>query len=66
MKTNHRRGFVARTEHDSNYYFRKALLKEEGNVARRRTDATALVRFMNGDDGVVFSTSDMGNPWHWD
>lgn len=67
MKTNHQRQYVASTTGSPNYYdFCKSGLKQEGNNARRRTDARALARFVNGDDEAVFSISNMGNPWHWD
>ncbi len=66
MKTNHQRGFVARTDQNPNYWFCKAGLKNESNSERRRVDAIALARFMNGNDGVLFAKSDMGNRWHWD
>lgn len=66
MKTNHQRNFVARQDYKTNYFFRRASLKEEGNVARRRMDAEGLVRFLKGDEDALFAFSDMGNPWHWD
>lgn len=65
MKTNHRRGFTADRCHlDRSLY--PAGLKAEGNHQRRQMDRLALAQMMQGNDGVLFSKSDMGNPWHWD
>ena len=64
MKINHRRKNPRPYNLGSDYNL--TLLKIESNRERRNTDREAIVAALNGDDGMVFALSNMGNPFHWD
>lgn len=71
MKTNHRRGFSARTDRKVGYaMIHKAGFKEEGVRGLRRDSARVLAALRTGhiapDEAVFASVDAVSNPYNWD
>ena len=71
MKTNHRRGFTARTDHKVGYYMiHKAGFKAEGTRGLRAANRAVLnalrVGAVASDEAIFPIVDEVANPYNWD